>query len=415
MKLFKASFNLLPMNNPDIITFISDGFEKAKRGDAINVYNKVARYEEMNAIPLKSHYPYGWIIYYALLQSPDNEIQSRKKMLAHYFQLQLTVPHKLHSMILTQAIRLYKDAKDVAFNKKPDTVVRFSIINFLKIWNLDNLRPGDWKRKDFEGKKLSSTTEKLITLCVDELEETHTLPGKELLAVIDKAVNEYPDSFSILSQRAAVHILANEKESAAGLLRKAILAAPGKFYLWNRLAATVSPTENPRLYVALLYKALSAPGSDQFKGKIRISLADVLSSRGAFSQALWELNKVKSLYSQNQWHLSPKFNEIMKRLPDDTIPCNPECFYKKMEFLADEEIYAALPSLTVTKTYHKKPSTDERKSGYGSPSVAWRVTDKDGNNYWINPRRFNLNPDLPLGCSLTVWIINGKVVKAEQA
>lgn len=67
------------MNDFDIIKFISDGFEKAKSGDAINIYNKVARFEEINTIPLKSHYPYGWIIYYALHQSSDNEIQSRKK------------------------------------------------------------------------------------------------------------------------------------------------------------------------------------------------------------------------------------------------------------------------------------------------------------------------------------------------
>lgn len=403
------------MNDFDIIKFISDGFEKAKSGDAINIYNKVARFEEINTIPLKSHYPYGWIIYYALHQSSDNEIQSRKKMLARYFQLQLTVPHKLHSMILTQAIRLYKNAKDVAFNKKQDTVIRFSIINFIKIWNLDNLRPGDWKRKELEGKKLSSTTEKLITLCVDELEETHTLPEKELLMVIDKAVNEYPDSFNILSQRAAIHLLANETESAAALLRKAISMAPGKFYLWSKLASTVSPSENPRLLLALLYKALSAPGPDQFKGKIRVSLADVLSSRGAFPQALWELNKVRSIYNQNQWHLSPKYNEILKRIPADTIPDNPERFYKKMEFLADEEIYAALPSLSVTKTYHKKASSDESKSGFGKSSVAWRVTDKTGKNYWINPLRFNLNPNLPIGCNLTVRICNGKVVNAKEA
>ena len=41
----------------------------------------------MRYLPLKSHYPMGRIIYYALHQSPAHAIQERKMLLAHYLRL----------------------------------------------------------------------------------------------------------------------------------------------------------------------------------------------------------------------------------------------------------------------------------------------------------------------------------------
>ncbi len=214
------------MNDSDLIKMISDGFESAKAGNAVKVYNHVAPFHDNGSMPVKSHYPFGWIIYYALHQSHDGNIDIRKRMLARYLKLQVKVPHKLHSMILTEAIHLYKDSKDAVYNNKSDKSVRFSIVNFFKLWNQDNLRPGDWNRKSFDDKPLSSTVEKLLTLCVDELEETRILPSPDFIALIDNAVIRYPDSFNLMSQRAALHILANETAKAAELLRKALLSLP---------------------------------------------------------------------------------------------------------------------------------------------------------------------------------------------
>ena len=41
----------------------------------------------MRNLPLKSLYPMGRIIYYALHQSPAHAIQERKMLLAHYLRL----------------------------------------------------------------------------------------------------------------------------------------------------------------------------------------------------------------------------------------------------------------------------------------------------------------------------------------
>ncbi|MDE5713441.1 MAG: hypothetical protein K2I16_07460 [Muribaculaceae bacterium] len=403
------------MTDSHIYKFVSDGFDKAKSGDAVAVYNIVSQYHDNGSLPEKSHYAFGWIIYYALLQTGDGEIESRKKMLARYFKLKLTVPHKLHSMILTQAIRLYKDAKNLSYPNSNEIKTKFSIIKFADLWDIENLRPGDWNRKKLDDKQLSSTVEKLITVCVDEFENTNTAPSQKYMNFFDKAVSEYSDSVNVLNQRATVHIICNETEQAASLLRNAILMAPGKFFLWSRLASLISPNENPHLCVSILYKALSAPGKEQFKGKIRISLAEILIDRGAFPQALWELQKIKSIYESNGWHLPAKIDYLQKKIPAQTIPENPERIYKKVEHLAYEDVYNSLPALYVVKTYHKQPSQTDMSAGYSNTTIAWRVTDNEGKNYWLQPHRYKMDTSLPLGTPLFIQIHNGKVVNAKLA
>ena len=43
----------------------------------------------------------------------------------------------------------------------------------------------------------------------------------------------------------------------------------------------------------------------------------------------------------------------MQRIPNDTIADNPEHIYRKVAHLADEEVYSGLPTVVMTKTYHK--------------------------------------------------------------
>lgn len=402
------------MNTADVARIVSDGFVAAKAGDAIIVYNKVAVFHDNGQLPLKSHYAFGWIIYYALHQTADSSIIERKRLLARYLKLQLEKPHKLHSMVLTEAMRLYKNAREVAFGKRQEEVEKFSIVKFCSLWDLANLRPGDWRRKGYEGKALSSTVEKLITIYVDELEAIHEAPSPEFISVIDKAMSEYPDSFNLQSQRASVYILQGERDKAAELLRNAILSAPGKFFLWSKLASLVSPEENMRLHVALLYKALKAPGQEQFKGRIRLALAKALIAANAFPQALWELQRVKGVYEANGWHLSQSFMGMLAEIPQTTEPLDPEALYKKVEHLADETIYDALPAVHVKKTYHKVPDpNDKNRKGFGRPAIAWRVTDESGTHYWLQPHRFGLQPDLPIGTPLIIRLHNGKPVRAH--
>lgn len=322
----------------DIVRFVSEGFDAAKGGNAPTIYRLVLPHFEKGQLPVRSHYPFGWIIYYALHQHPDSGIIERKKMLANYMKLNVTKPHKLHSMVLLEAMRLYKDSKNVAFNMRGKDAPRFSLIKFCELWNLENLCEGDWRQREYEGKKMSSTVEKLITLYMDEADDTKTLPSDSFIGVIERAVNQYPRSFTLMAQRASLHEMQGETEYAKTLLRKALHFAPRKFFLWSRLAALHSPETSPRIHVALLYKALVSPGQEQFKVGIRLSLAEAFIIKGLYHYALWELNRVRKTYESKEWHLPRKYTETMKKIPRETVPADPAALYRKLEPLAEKEI-----------------------------------------------------------------------------
>lgn len=402
------------MNAEEITKMVSDGFETAKRGEALRVYDQVLPIYEAGHLPPKSHYAFGWIIYYALRQSPSSEIGSRKRMLANYLKLQTPRPHKQHSMILGEAIRLYKDAQNAAFNHKGDNPPHFSILRFVTLWNLDHLRPTDYNRKEHEGKTLSSTVEKFLTVAIDEAEEVRQIPDEKIVAALDATITKYPDSFNLLAQRAAIHILSSENEQAASLLRKALLLAPGKFFLWSKLASLYPEAENIRLRVALLYKALRAPGPEQFKGRVRLSLAEAFMSKDLFGYALFELHRIKAIYEANGWHLPKNAEKLLAKIPAEITPQDPSAIYRKVEHLADEEIISDLPERVMAKTFHK--DADPTKGGrYGKAAVAWRVTDEQGHNLWLTPSKFNIPDNLEHGTRLRVRHIGNKVVSASLA
>ena len=324
---------------------MSDGFDKAKGGSAAEVYALIMPYHENNSLPLKSHYPFGWIIYYALHQSPSYLIKERKQMLARYLRLQVEKPHKLHSMILTEAIRLYKDACNSASlfkvgGFKPVTdATRFSIVKFLELWNFANLRPGDWNRKIYDGKRLPSTVEKLITCYVDERYSANLAAAPEFMKIIDHAIETYPPTCNLYAQRAQLHELEGNQESAVDMLRKAIRLSPTKYYLWSRLAMLIKGKEYLNLRLSLLWKALNCPGQAQFKGKIHLYLASGLADSGFYGEAKWELKYLKDLYEKKDWRLPRNYNEILKKLPAATKESDPKLLYSSLAHLADDFIH----------------------------------------------------------------------------
>lgn len=384
---------------------ISDGFDKAKAGDARKVYDAV--HGCSSKIPSRSHYAFGWIIYYALHQS-HGDISFRKHLLAEYLSLSTPRPHKLHSMFLQKAIQLYKDVKNAQFNAHGNSenhAPGFSILRFIALWNLENLREGDWRRKEFNGKPMSSTAEKLITVCVDEADSSHILPDEKVMRVVEMAMHKFPDSASLLSQRAMLHILAGDVETAKTLLRQALVLASGKFFIWSRLASLIDINTQPRLRLALFVRALNSPGQELFKGRIHLQMAEVWASQGCFPQAVWELEKVKHLYESQHWHMPALYTKLRAAVPEDTVPENPAAIYKKLAGMTDAYVYELLPEISVKKTYHKAATSDT--------PIAWRVTDDNGENYWLQPHKFGLQADLPKGAALLIRVNNRKVVTAR--
>lgn len=406
------------MNQEELRKYVSDGVDRAKAGQAVAIYKEVAPRHDNGQLDQRSHYGFAWVIYYAMHQSASVEIPMRKRMLARYLKLNTPRPHKLHSMMLTEAIRLYKDARDVSTamrlkGDKPSPDMEFSLVKFMALWNFANLREGDWRRKQHEGKQLNATVEKLITHYVDELQQRKLTPPADFMTVMERGVKEFGDSCNILAQRAALYLMAGEREKGVELLRQAVLTAPGKYYLWQRLADALPDDAPMRLRVALLHKALSAPGPEMFKGRVRLAMADAWLTVAHPAYAAWELEAVKRLYESNGWHMPRLFSQLANLLPAAVVAQDPSAVYRKIGRIAEEYLYEALPSIRTKKNYHKEATPGVDRYGRArAGEIAWRVVDADGRTYWFNPGRHGIREDLPHGTEIDIRLHNGKIVKA---
>lgn len=409
----------ITMKEPDyhMVDLISKGVDRAKLGEAVRVYEEITA--GGNAIPERSHYAMGWIIYYALHQLGEREVGRRKHLLRHYLALRTPRPHKLHSMILCEALRL---RENVARQKEqlrtaaeaPET---FSLMRFLQLWDTANLRPGDWLRHEYEGRRLSSTVEKLITLYVGEATKGTDAPSGQFTALIDRALSEYPDSHALLGQRASLHAMTGDREAARRLLRTALVMAPGKFHLWSRLASLIDTESEPRLKMALLVRAMQTPGQQDFKGRVRLDMARIWITRELFGEAVWELAEVRRLYEGKGWHLPRAYAEMTGKIPAGTAAKDPSAVYSRLSPLAEAEIYSSIPAITARKTYHKRaqPASPSPAGWKKATETAWRVTDGQGRNYWFQPSRYGIDPELPLGTPLSIRLHNDKIVHASTA
>ena len=172
-------------------------------------------------------------------------------------------------------------------------------------------------------------------------------------------------------------------------------------------------SDRQRLRIALLYKALKAPGQEQFKGKVRLALAEAWLCINAYPQALYELQKMRHTYEANGWHLSTRYKAAEKKIPLSAMPADPLPAYKQVEPMADEFIYSMLPKIPVKKSYHKEDG--KHKDRYGRNQIqhaAWRVTTADGENHSFTPSKFGIDENLPMGTSLWIRLYAGKVVAA---
>lgn len=94
----------------------------------------------------------GWLIYYALKNTPTNNPDKRKLLLLDYIRLELPSPELLHSLILAEAVKIEKN-----------TPLQFRIRDFMSLWGWENLRDEDWEQyKTDNGNIVPSLVEKLI-------------------------------------------------------------------------------------------------------------------------------------------------------------------------------------------------------------------------------------------------------------
>lgn len=383
------------LSNPTGI-LVQQAYAQAKAGNGEGAYTTVSSIYNDGRLPDDQTNAYGWIIYYSLKQQSDNDVErlvvERKRRLMRYIELGLPSPSLLHSLILSEAVRIERT-----------TPLKFVLHNFFDLWGGSaKLRPEDWEQFEGEHGTLPSLVEKLVTVYVKEVMTDGRDPSEDFVTLIDKALETFGNNQNLPRQRAQIYLHFNQKDKAIDLYRKQLKRNASRYYLWAELAALV---EDADTRLALTCMALSIKTKEDFLGKIRIYLAEQLCDRNEYALAAGQLALVRRCYERQGWHIPPTIAKVSDRIPAETAEADGRDFIRRH---ADEaNIY--LYDNAIHTTLVKSGETTDRKT----QKRRWWAADADGNRYSFDPRRLHLPGKCPDGTAIKAVIADKRVLQAS--
>lgn len=379
---------------------MKEAIEKAKNGgDAIGLHQHFLRLNEEGEIDRQLFADFGWLTYYALKATPVNDSYKRKILLNLYLKLELERPSILHSLILSEAIKV-----------EQNTPLQFRIRDFVRMWGLDNLREDDWAQfTTAAGNTLPSTVEKLIGVYAKELKTDGVEASEDFAELVDKALERFPLSQNMPYFKAAVLLSQGHREEALKYYRQLILRFPSKFYLWHQASELVDDLDTK---IGLLSKALSCGDDEGFLGSVRLRLASLLMQKGLAENAKTELEKYRTTYQSRGWNLKPEFWNLYNPIASIESTSDNRQIYKDYSAYAEQFIYSELPSQTAVKVSEKQ--LDDRNHP-GRRFTQWSIRTQSGILRLKKPAKYGLNPRTPNGAIFTIKAIDEKIVWIKQA
>ena len=374
---------------------IKNAVEAARGGaDAISAHQQATAWFNDGQIDRQLYSDFGWLTYYALKQTAVGDARKRKVLLNQYLKLDLPKPSILHSLILSEAIKV-----------EQDTPLQFRIRDFIRLWGLDNLRDDDWEQfKTDDGKTMSSLVEKLISVYAKELKTDNVAAASDFHDLVNRALIKYPSNQYMPFYKAIVLKSLGHNEEALDYYKKLILKSPSKWFLWHQASALLNDID---LKIALLSKAISVEKDESFVGGCRLNLAKALIERGLFSQAQEEQRKYHEFYTSNGWSLKQEYQAILSQIPNGTIPEDNQQLYKEKIQVAEDFIYSALPSVFAIKLEDKQI---EDRFHPGRKFIQWTIRTKSGLFKLKKPSKFGLNGRVKNGTPLELKIQDKRIV-----
>ena len=378
-------------------TEIRQAAENAKTpANAQESYNTILAIFNAGELHESLHTEFAWVIYRALHADQSENVEYRKEIIEKYKQLSVERPSRLHSLILGEAVRVEKEWPQM-----------FMFTEFIAWWNLENLADDDWANfKTDDGKSLISRVEKMIYLYTKEIQSVEELlPSEDFMQVLDRAIRKWSKDDNLLRCKAILLAKQGAKEETIALYKKIIALTSGqKPYVWVELANLVDDAD---LKIGLLSKALSLKAPEEFLGKYRAQLAQLLYSKDLHANALCEIEKVKATYAANSWGLPPQIRSLEHLIPVGTAVSDNAMQYSVWATKADEYLYADLPSIYMVKVAHKEDMVE--RNGRQQKVVKWTLIKENSEVVGVKPRKYNLSR-AQVGDCFAVKIANEGIV-----
>ena len=389
------SLNTIERRLDPISKELKDAILNAKNGILTdNILNKCKELFDKGNLNKNHYIDLGWLIYYNLRNTPVDDATKRKQLLNYYLVLELPRPELLHSLILSEAVKVEKN-----------TPLQFRIRDFMNLWGWDNLRPDDWAQfQSANGNTVASLIEKLISVYAKELKTDNVKSPDEFNALVDKALMRYPNNQYMPFYKAIILMSLGKNDEALAYYKNLILKSPSKWYLWNQASVLV---EDVDLKIALLCKAISVEKDESFIGGCRLNLAKALIEKNMMANAKYELDKYQDFYKSKGWGLKQEYHEIVSQIPQGTQYENNSLLYDEYIRQAEGFIYSALPSQFAIKIEDKQL---EDKQHPGRKLTQWILKTENGVVRLKKPNKFGLDNRVRNGTPFEIKLHDGRIV-----
>lgn len=372
-KRLSMALAVLPINEDDDILFTSvqrtllnvdpnrkllrDAKSKSEEGnhaEALRIY-----------LEAKNHFPndkaidesIAWEIYKLKKnifdQKPINILEA-KKILAEYIRLNNPRPSIIHSSFLRLGDKIIDGDS-------------FNSIQFLKIWDLKNLRAEDFEPNVFEGKSYPSLAEKVIQHSAKAIIEKKLNSEVDyFLPFLEMGIKKFRDNIWLSYYKVKFLQLTGKNNEALKFIVPIAKLKSDEFWTWGLLGELYFDSDKKKS-LSCFCKALLCKAEQKFLGNTRIRLAQLLIDIEKPAEAKYEIDnaikarldegyKVSTLltnYAQQEWYLKTKST-------DTNID-----FYRSNKRIAEEILFEDLPwikaNLGEQYTLPDKPDKPRRK------------------------------------------------------
>lgn len=389
------SLNVIERRLDPISKELKEASVKAKNGTLTDdVIQQCYNLLENGSFNKNLYLDLGWLIFYNLKNTTVNDSTKRKQLLQYYLALELPRPELLHSLILSEAVKVEKN-----------TPLKFRIRDFMNLWGWNNLRLEDWEQFQTDnGNIVTSLVEKLISVYAKELKTDNVKSPDEFNALVDEALTKFPNNQNMPLYKATVLMSLGKKDEALDYYKELILKFPSKCYLWNQASELVEEID---LKIALLCKAISVEHDESFIGGCRLNLAKALIEKNMMANAKYELDKYRDFYVIQGWGLKQEYHDIVNQIPKGTQSIDNHSLYDNYVPQAEEFVYSALPTQLAIKIEDKQ--LDDKK-GPGRKFTQWILKAENGVVRIKKPSKFGLDNQMRNGTLFDIKLYNGRVV-----
>lgn len=326
---------LKQITNPKF-KIINDARNLSKQGDHDKSAN--AFREAIRQFPddIQLYESLAWEIYNSskgVFSTENIDINNAKKILFEYIKLKNNRPSRIHSLFLRNANKLIE-------------MEGFSLVGFLKLWNLENLTEEDFQPYIPEkGKTLPSLAETIIQHAAKEIIEKKMIGDVNfILPYLDNAIDRCGQKVWLIYYKAKLLQLVNKQDEALAYIISVVKNKMNDFWSWNLLSENFMHND-PDLSFACLCRALLCKSEDKYLGNIRLKVAKTMLEKGLYSEAKHEIIRIIKARENEGWPISEELKSFQQEswYQNTQESKNNSDLYQQYAVLAEEVLFSDVP------------------------------------------------------------------------